>query len=403
MIGADRFAAAEAWKSLQGQQASPPYGAISLDFVKSGVARGIAIHGSGQGEGYTPLWLRRLVAGAIRAAAIRVYPETLPWQIVARALRISLQDQGPLLRHGIPAINLSTFEADPAGARRVYHTEADRTGALLPGAVSLYGRAAEAAARALNGAGIMQSEDALSISASKVLLASSLRWIAMALFLPLLALTVSTVARRPAGLARAAIRLALSSLPLFLALLSLRISALANVLPRFERYPATPRDPFLTTWQPLPMILALGVAALAAFLAGRAPGSGAPARRSAALLALVLTALWAWSRNDVAAMLFLGPASLLWPWMGARGGLAGRALDAMLFLGGVAPFLTLLALFGKMFSLGPWILWYVPLQVAYGAFSLHAAAMAGMVLAAAIALLLPGDAGEQQTGTAVQA
>ncbi len=408
MIGAERFAAMEAWKTLQGPYATAPYGALSLDFVKSGVARGIALHGSGQFEGYTPLWLRRLVAGAIRAADIRVYPETLPRQIVARALRVSWQDQGPLLRHGIPAINLSTLEADPAGARRVYHTDADVTAGLLPGAMGLYGRAAEAAARGLNTAGVTDSEDALSVTAHKTLSASSARWIALALFLPLLALTASTIARRPAGLARAALCLALLALPLFAALLALRLSSLENLLPRFELYPATPKDPFLTTWQPLPMILSLGAGALGAALAAWAPRTGASALRAAALLALLAACFWAWARNDLAAALLLAPAAWLWPWMGVLrrpsrsrpalrpGSSAGRGLDAALLLGGATPVLILLFLSGKRLCLGPWILWYVPLQVAYGVFSLQAAAIAGIALAAAIGLLRSGTPAETE-------
>jgi len=398
MIGADRFASARAWKAFLGPQASPPYGAISLDFVKSGVARGIALHGSGQFEGYTPLWLRRLVAGAIRAAEIRVRPEAPPRQIVARALRVSFQDQGPLLRHGIPAINLSTFESDPAGARRVYHTDADRPELLLPGALGLYGRAAEAAARALITAGVTSSEDALTLSPRRVLPASSLRWIALVLFLPLLALTASTIARRPAGLPRGLLRVAALALPLFAALLALRLSALANFLPRFELYPATPKDPFLTSWQPGPMSLSLAAAAVAAWLASRAPRVAAPDLRAAALLGICAAALWAWGRNDVAAALFLGLAAWLWPWIGAANGPGGRALDAILLVGGAAPFLVLLALFGRMIFLGPWILWYVPLQVAYGVFSLQAAAIAGVTLAVAIALLQAASRARRASG-----
>lgn len=387
MIGADRFASAQAWKAFPGTSGTPPYGAISLDFVKSGIARGITLQGSGQFDGYTPLWLRRLVAGAIRAAGIRVWPEAPPWQIVARALRVSYQDQGPLLRHGIPAINLSTFASDPAGARRVYHTDADRTGLLLPGALGLYGRAAEAAAYALVMAGVTSSEDALTLTARKVLPASSLRWIALSLFLPLLVLTASTIARRPAGLVRGALRVAALALPLIAALLALRLSALANFLPRFELYPATPKDPFLTSWQPGPMIVSLAVAALAAVLAARAPRGTPSALRAAALVGLSAAALWAWGRNDVAAALFLAPAAWLWPWIGTAGGVRGHMLDAILLLGGTAPFVVLLALFGRMIDLGSWILWYVPLQVAYGVFTLHAAAIAGLALAAAIALV----------------
>jgi len=387
MIGADRFASARAWKAFPGTSDAPPYGAISFDFVKSGIARGIALHGSGQFEGYTPLWLRRLVAGAIHTAGIRVRPEAPPWQIVARALRVSFQDQGPLLRHGIPAINLSTFESDPAGARRVYHTDADRPAVLLPGAMGLYGRAAEASARALVGAGVTSSEDSLSLTPRKILLASSLRWIALSLFLPLLALTASTIARPPAGLPRGLLRVAALALPLFAALLALRLSALANFLPRFELYPATPKDPFLTAWQPGPMIVSLAVGTLAAFLASRVPRGTPSALRAAALAGLCTAAFWAWGRNDVAAALFLGPAAWLWPWIGAANGPRGRALDAILLVGGAAPFLVLLALFGRMIFLGPWILWYVPLQVAYGVFSLQAAAIAGVTLAVAIALL----------------
>jgi hypothetical protein len=385
LVGADRFAADAAWTSILGKEAAPPLGAISLDHAAPGTAKGVTLETGGQFAPPTPLWLRAKVALGIAAVGIRVFAQRLPAQIVARAVPIPFTDQGALLRRGIPAVNLAGRPAHPAQARRILYTPDDRIDRLEPGALRMFGTAAETAVRALMGAGRTADPDILTVSATKVVRGEAVRAMAALLFLPLLALAAYATLRRPAGL-RAAARLAAWGLPALAAALALRAAVSSGLLPRFERYPAALKDPFLTTWMPAPWLLALAAAGLGAWVALRAGRGVRDARREGALLLLCLAAGWAWARNDLAAALLLGPAAWLWPWIGIRRGSAGRALDALLLLGGAAPWVALAVVAGERLFLGPWILSYAALQTAYGVFSLHAVAIAG--LAAASGLLL---------------
>jgi hypothetical protein len=385
MIGADRFAAAEAWKSILGEEASAPFAAISLDHVVPGTATGVALQGTGQFAPPTPLWLRAKVALGIAAAGLRVFPERLPAQIVARAVPIPFTDQGPLLRRGIPAINLATRAARPGEARRALHTAADRFDGIQPGALRLFGSAAESGVRVVMEAGRTSSPDILTVSADKTIPATAVRAIAALLFLPLLALTGHAILRLRGG-GRAAARLLAWGLPAVAAALALRAAVWADLLPRFALYPAAPKDPFLTTWMPAPWLAALAAAGVGAWVARRASRGVRDGRREGALLLLCLASAWAWARNDLTAAVFLAPAAWLWPWMGVLRGIKGRAFDSLLLLGGAAPLITLAVAGGKHLFLGPWILGYAALQFAYGVFTLHAAAIAG--LAAAAGLLL---------------
>ena len=385
MIGADRFAAARAWESVLRPGAAAPYAAISLDHVKSGIARGIELRGAGQFDGYTPLWLRVKVAGAIRSASIAAFPETFPGQVLGRALGVPFQDHGPFIRHGIAAINLATHAADDMQARQIYHSDADRIERLLPGAIGLFGTAAETAVNAVNSAGVISQPDIVTVSPTKLVLASVLRQIAGVLFLPLLAVAVAA-SRGVRGVLGASARMAAWALPPVAGVLALRASVAAGWLPRFDLYPATLKDPFLTTWQPLPMLLALGAAALAAIAATRLARLSPGSRRAGALLSLSAAAIWAWGRNDLAAALLLAPAAWCWPLIGLVKGTVGRTIDVLLLLAGAVPFLGLITFFGKMIFLGPWIVWYLALQAAYGVWSLQAAAILGIAVAAGFAL-----------------
>jgi hypothetical protein len=386
MIGADRFAASRAWEAVLGPGASTPYAALSLDHVKSGIAHGIDVHGAGQFGGFTPLWLRVKVALAIHSAGVEVFPETFPKQVLERALGVPFQDHGPLIRHGIAALNLSTHVANDAQERRVYHTDEDQTDRLLPGAMMMFGTAAETAVNAVNHAAVISSPDIVTVSPRKILLASVLRAIAGVLFLPLLAIAAAS-ARGSRGTPRAAVKTLAWALPPVAGVLALRGTVAVALLPRFELYPATLKDPFLTTWQPLPMLLALAATALAAALAARVAHVSPASRRAGALWALSVASIWAWGRDDLAAALFLAPAAWCWPLIGLVEGRLGRLFDALLLAAGAAPFLVALVLFGHMMFLGPWIVWYAALQAAYGVWSLQAVAILGAAAGAGFTLL----------------
>jgi len=123
--------------------------AISIDHLAAGRSPGLALHCMGQFGGYTPLWLRQLVAQSARAQRVAAAGPGPAWEFIERAVEVSSQDQGPLLRAGIPALNLSTLPADRAAKRSRYHTTADVFGDFEPDTFRQLGATVEQAVAAI--------------------------------------------------------------------------------------------------------------------------------------------------------------------------------------------------------------------------------------------------------------
>ena len=71
--------------------------------------------------------------------------------------------------------------------------------------------------------------------------------------------------------------------------------------------------------------------------------------------------------NRFGTVTLLSQALMLWPWIPyAR----RRTTRAVLLVGGTAVFVMLLVQFGELIYLGPLIVWYILLGVAYGQFAL---------------------------------
>ncbi len=383
-IGTDVFARDAAWTSLPGDGDIPPYAAISLDHVTPGHGAGMTMRGGGHRGEFAPLWLRARVAAGVNAIGTRVFPEGPFSQLIARAIPLSFTGQGPLQKRGIAAINLSMQPADAARARAVAYTEADTLAGIRPGALRLFGTSAEAAVSAVLGAGIISSPDLVTLSADKIVMRSAIRIVAGLLFLPLGILVADTFLRRRPTTG-SLLRAASWTLPVGLGALAMRLAVRTHLLPGFSAYPAALRDPFLTTWQPLPMLGALLAAGLGVWAARRiSAGAG---RREAGLFLLLVAGAWAWLVNDLSAAMLLAPAAWAWPWLGALPSRRGRALDAFLLALGLAPFLILLAAAGSRLFLGPWIPWYGALLLGYGVVTLQAAVIAGLAVSSALALL----------------
>ncbi len=98
---------------------------ISIDYLNRGPAPALGLIAMGQSAGYTPLWLRELLVEAGKAQGVRVEQAEPAWEFVERAVEVSAQDQGPLLRRGIPALNIATLTKEYAASRRRYHTTLD--------------------------------------------------------------------------------------------------------------------------------------------------------------------------------------------------------------------------------------------------------------------------------------
>lgn len=149
-----------------------------------------------------------------------------------------------------------------------------------------------------------------------------------------------------------------------------------GALPRYDMFPATPGDPFLTETAGWAQALMLGVGSVFAWLIlgrrdswGRLPNRLPipwKARRATVLLVLSAACAWLWWLNPFGASLFLGPLAYLWIWVWPRAYLPnGRWLNVTLLGAGLVPFALLVVALNLMPGLGPsW--WFLVLSAAYG-------------------------------------
>ncbi|MGQ0601355.1 MAG: hypothetical protein ACT4QE_06615 [Anaerolineales bacterium] len=179
-----------------------------------------------------------------------------------------------------------------------------------------------------------------------------------------------------------------AAVPLLNGFAVLIILVLLNLLPRFATHPPPTNDALFQQPNDWVTVLVLAVAGFSAWEIWLRRGGWGPmaerltvsTRRLTLLLALCATVLLAWPLNDFTGAWLFSTAALLWPWIEPRTVPAGRALNIMLALGGVLPFIAAcVALAGEV---GPFWWWYLLMGAAYGVYSLPM--MLAFVLGAAL-------------------
>ncbi|MEK7668886.1 MAG: M28 family peptidase, partial [Gemmatimonadota bacterium] len=346
--------------------------AISIDHVANGPATGVALAGAAQGPGYAPLWLRVAAADAyaVDGTAVQDAGPVREWYL--RTIRLSEEDQGPLVARGIPAVNLGTVPARPSYAQFLHHTPGDRVETLEPPAFRVLGAGIERLVLALD-----RNEQTtgpfeyLRVGGDRMVRGVAILLAAIALFLPLLLTTweaLHTTRVDPA--ARAAIRSeTVRALGWWLiagaGYLALQGLVVTGMLPRFEIYPATERDPFIFAVRWVPMLVVLVVTTLAAYglalvrrrlrLVSYHPYAG----RAVALATLVILAAIALVRNPFATVWLLALPAWLWPWIGpTRRSLTG-ATGTILVVLSAAPAFVIALVIGQRYQLGIRTGWYL--------------------------------------------
>ena len=355
-------------------------GVISIDYVTAGQAVALAVDCEGQVSGYTPLWLREVVRQSAELH-VRVESRSGISEWIERSIEVSSQDQGPLLRAGIPALNVSTVPADEAGARARYHTTADVFANFQPEAFRMVGASVEQAVSALNTLENVPPHEMkyLRLASGRWIDRGPLEWLQMLGLIPFMVASVLAIMNleddtlpRPVW---SYLRPALFMLPLILALVSLRAMHSGGILRRYELYPATPKDPFLyhipfRIAAPLIAVLVLGYLAirmLRVFLPEPPPSFKAAKRiRCAWMYLIVIGALYV---DPYATWFFVAPLAYGFLLLQRPSNLRSRVLNAALLLVGALPFLAVVYFFGREIFLGWRIVWYLVLQTAYGVWS----------------------------------
>ncbi len=393
---------------------------ISIDYLTAGPATSLEMSCQGQFAGYSPLWLRQLMVVSGRAQHIEFEQATGTQEWIERAMEVSPQDQGPLLRAGIPAVNLGTHSPDIEAVRARYHTTADVFRNFEPATFQMVGSAVEQAVLTLgtipparprttsfNASALARTSAAMTpvhggaedfqVSPSSYLSGTIIGAIQVLLLLPILFAAYY-----------AAHNFAVEDLdlrgwrffepvcwiiPPGLATLLLYRLTEANILPRYELYPATPKDPFLYH-----MHIALVATLVAVMVVGsaglqrlRARVDAPPARftekKRILFLWVAFVAVVGFFNNPYAMWLFLGAFSYAAGLLLPPRGVLQRIVNAALLMAAAAPFAALVYSFGREIYLGWRIGWYLVLQAAYGVWSPAAVALFLMALVLWVQLL----------------
>jgi hypothetical protein len=354
---------------------------ISIDYLTAGPAVALAVDCEGQVSGYTPLWLRESVRQSAGLQGVEVEKPSGAKEWIERSIEVSSHDQGPLLRAGIPALNISTVPLDEEGARARYHTTGDVFGDFRPTTFQMVGDTIEQAAAALNTLeGISPHEmKYLRLASGRWIDRATLEWLQTLGLLPfMIACVLAVMNFEDDNLSHplwSYLRPALYLLPLLLALVSLRGMASGGVLPRYELYPATPKDPFLyhiplRVAATLIAVLVLGYVAvrmLRVFLP-EAPRAFDTNKRIFCvwMYLIVIGALYV---DPYAMWFFLGPLACAFILLQRPSSWRWRVLNASLLGAGALPFVAVLYYFGREIFLGWRIVWYLVLETAYGVWS----------------------------------
>ena len=362
-----------------------PVAAISIDYLTQGRATEVAVDCEGQRAGYSPLWLRELLEQSGAAQGVPVTGPSTFRQWVEQALEVSSQDQGPLLRAGIPAINVSTIPSDYEAARARYHSVQDLFQNFEPGTFQMVGATVEQAVAALDRLDPPAAREMkyLLLPGGRWLDRASLEWAQALGLLPFMLACVLAVSNfeeddlpHPFW---SYLRPLLYLLPPVAGLLALRALTSSGILTRYELYPATPKDPFLyripaRVAVPLAAALLIGylvVRLLRLFLPPRTESF--PAGKRILCTGMYFVVVWALYLNPYAMWLLIGPLAYAFLLLQYPSTAARRILNSGLLLFGALPFAALLAFFGEQIFLGWRILWYLILQTAYGVWSTSAA------------------------------
>jgi hypothetical protein len=390
---------------------------ISVKAIMPGPPRSLKMNCMGQFGGYTPLRLRQLLVAAGRAQGVTVEQAVGRREWIERALEVSAQDQGPLLRAGIPAVDIGTLSTRAEASSRV-HTPEDVFRDFDPAAFQMAGATVERAIDVLDtlppGAsgtlgprpssplrapevmawGRDSRDEDFQVSPARYIPGKLIHVIQILLLLPILLaafFAASNLAADDCDLRGwRFFEPVCWIIPPGLATLLLYGLTALNILPRYELYPATTKDPFLYQ---LHLIL-LGMLA-AVIVVGSvelqklrvhvdAPPVPFAVRKRILFLWVTIVALVGFFNNPYAMWLFLGALAYATALLPPPRGLVRRAVNAALLIAAAAPFAALLGSFGREMYLGWRVIWYLVLQTAYGVWSPVAVALflLALVLAA---------------------
>jgi hypothetical protein len=355
---------------------------LSLDRVAIGDFAELQLDTDGQRGGYTPSWLHRIALAAVAAEDLPVTSPAGLEEQLRRAVSLSAADQGPLLRAGIPAINLSSRSTDERRAREVYHSAYDTIENLKTTSFGSYLQAAERILRVLDELPAYPGMDnAFRFRKDTFVADRAMKLLQILTLLPFVAMLIfGWMQYRPSLNVPAALREAVFFLawlvPFLLLFTMILFCRLMRLYPRSSLYPAPLHDPILEVpaWGAVAIITALslmigiGLHFLARHLTRGQPCSFADSKIFLMSL-LFVTVFSAWIYDAYWAATFLTFPALIWGAVGrARSG--GTRILGALAIAGAGFTLGVLAIYAQnRLGLGWKVVWYGILGLSNGMLS----------------------------------
>jgi len=337
-------------------------------------------------------------------------------QLTGQMAPVSFTDQGPIVAAGIPALGMAGHQPAAYAAEhyRLWHSPEDNLENQSSATLGNIGLVAEALIRQLQSMQSFPQESGpyLYLEGSNQVLRGWPLWLIFIGFSALFFLGSFLTARAPL---REKVKSWKAVLPHFISLwlplvafvILLYLFVESGLLLKFELYPATTKDPYLT--QPNWLVFALALAGLAALLlaghwiarrlakAGQAPPFGTI--KSFALLVIALGAVYVLVLNPFS-LLFIVPL-LFWFLITGRKGI-GKTLDIVLFLLGGLMLYALIYMFGFLtlrYNFG--FLWMLLNMIAIRMVSFPTMAVIAAFFASGLAMVVSPP--QKATEKAVQA
>jgi len=370
---------------------------LSLDGVAIGNLARLRLDTVGQFAGYSPPWLRRIARGAAGAEGLSVEEPSGFWEHLERALPLSLTDQGPFLREGIPAINLGSLSTDRAKSRQIYHTEKDTIDNIEIGSLEKYGRAAERILRSLDelSGNPRESMETFRLAEGFLLPHRMIVILHYLTFLPILLifyfhwknhedlLSVELIQREIMALLG-------TLLPFLFSFAALMLLMRLRLLPIYGLYPPPPGDPVLENpaWGLVAAIPAAAIFSglilffLNRFLTARLPRPCFEFSKLMLLGFTLLLILVALRNNSYWAVTFLTLPAYVWGLVSGGGSIGTRRANRLWILAAGVIHYSVLILLATGLDLGWGVFWYLVLALSTGLFS-----PGGYMLLAAMATL----------------
>jgi len=357
---------------------------LSLDHVSIGDLAALRLDATGLMEGFTPPWYRMLALQAAQTAGLPVQSPAALREHFSRTLYIPWSDQGPFLASGTSAINLSSISVDPDLAKAVYHSPQDTIDNLRISSVESFGLAAEKIIRSLDALPSIPSDrqDSFLLGHNLFLGPVAIRLLHIILFIPLpLCIFFHTKNHshsiRIKGMGREFLACLATLFPLLIFYLLLGLFRILRLLPVYELYPATTKDPVLQNpaWGILAGILVTVVivaglcAWLYVFAFRKRPLQNYFTSKTALLYLMLITIVPALLYNSYWAVTFLTLPCWIWCLLPKGSNGKKRLLHWILILTTAIPCCVVLWLFASPLHLGLNFIWYYTLALNAGLFT----------------------------------